>query len=48
VGPVADLPVVFDLDPGSFVLNPFGRIRAGTGYGEVELANRFRGMFFPF
>lgn len=47
-GPVDDLPVVFELDPASFVLNTFGRTRAGTGYGDVELANRFRGMFFPF
>jgi uncharacterized protein (TIGR03083 family) len=45
---VDDLPVVFDFDPCSFVLNTFGRTRAGTGYGDIQLADRFRDMFFPF
>jgi hypothetical protein len=40
--------VVFDFDPCSFVLNTFGRTRAGTGYGDIQLADRFRDMFFPF
>jgi hypothetical protein len=26
----------------------FGRTRGGTGYGDRELADRFRGMFFSF
>jgi hypothetical protein len=37
---------VFEFDPASFVLTSFGRIRGGTAYGDGELANRFRGMFF--
>jgi len=45
---VNDLPLVFEYDPASFVLTIFGRIRAGTAYGNTEVANRFRGMFFAF
>jgi hypothetical protein len=45
-GPVDDLPTVFEFDPASFVLTSFGRIRGGTAYGDGELADRFRGMFF--
>ena len=45
-GPVDGLPTVFEFDPASFVLTTFGRIRAGTAYGDGELADRFRGMFF--
>src|SRR5207253_1688902 len=41
---VDDLPTVFEYDPASFVLTTFGRIRAGTAYGDRELADRFRGM----
>jgi uncharacterized protein (TIGR03083 family) len=41
----ADLPVVFDFDPGSLVLNAYGRIHAGTAYGDPEIANRYRGLF---
>ncbi len=41
----ADLPVVFDFDPGSLVLNAYGRIHAGTAYGDPETANRYRGLF---
>lgn len=40
-----DLPVVFDFDPGSLVLTAYGRIHAGTAYGDNELANRYRGLF---
>jgi hypothetical protein len=28
--------------------DPFGRIRGGTAYGYVALADGFRGAFFPF
>jgi hypothetical protein len=45
-GPVDDLPTVLEFDPASFVLTSFGRIRGGTAYGDSELADRFRGMFF--
>jgi len=45
-GPVDDLPTVLEFDPASFVLTTFNRIRGGTSYGDVELADRFRGMFF--
>jgi uncharacterized protein (TIGR03083 family) len=45
-GPVDDLPTVFEFDPASFVLTTYGRTRGGTNYGDRELADRFRGMFF--
>ena len=45
-GAVDDLPTVFEFDPASFVLTSFGRIRGGTAYGDTDLADRFRGMFF--
>jgi hypothetical protein len=44
--PVDDLPTVFEFDAASFVLTSFARIRGGTAYGDTELANHFRGMFF--
>jgi len=45
-GPVDDLPTVFEFDAASFVLTSFARIRGGKAYGDTELADRFRGMFF--
>ncbi|MBX6341593.1 MAG: maleylpyruvate isomerase family mycothiol-dependent enzyme [Thermomicrobiaceae bacterium] len=42
----ADLPVIFEFDPGSLVLTAFGRVRAGTAYGDQAVADRFRGLFF--
>ena len=41
----ADLPVVFDFDPGSLVLTAYGRISGGTAYGDTALAERYRGLF---
>ena len=37
---------VIEFDPASLVLTAFGRIRAGTPYGDVDAANRFAGLFF--
>jgi hypothetical protein len=41
----ADLPVVFEFDPGSLVLTAYGRLHGGTAYGDTALADRFRGLF---
>jgi hypothetical protein len=41
----ADLPVVFEFDPGSLVLTAYGRIHGGTAYGDTKLADRFRSLF---
>jgi uncharacterized protein (TIGR03083 family) len=45
-GEVGDLPAVLDFDPASLVLTAFGRTRAGTAYGDREVARRFAGIFF--
>jgi uncharacterized protein (TIGR03083 family) len=45
-GPVDDLASVFEFDPASFVLTTYARIHGGTEYGDRELADSFRGMFF--
>lgn len=45
-GPVDDLPVVLEFDPAALLLTSYGRIRGGTTRGDVELANRFRSLFF--
>ncbi len=45
-GPVDALETVFEFDPASFVLTTFGRIRAGTEYGNREVAAQFRDAFF--
>lgn len=45
---VDDLPTIFEYDPASFVLTTFGRVSAGTDYGDRQLANTFRGIFFAF
>ncbi|MGH3116866.1 MAG: maleylpyruvate isomerase family mycothiol-dependent enzyme [Gaiellales bacterium] len=45
-GDVDDLPTVFDFDPASLVLTAFGRARAGTAYGDMEIANKYRSLFF--
>jgi hypothetical protein len=41
----ADLPVMFEFDPGSLVLTAYGRINGGTAYGDTALADRYRGLF---
>jgi len=45
-GPIDDLPTVFEFDPASLVLTAFGRIRAGTAYGDQGMAQRYREIFF--
>ncbi len=45
-GPIDDLPTVFEFDPASLVLTAFGRIRAGTAYGDQDMAQRYRELFF--
>jgi uncharacterized protein (TIGR03083 family) len=46
-GSIDDAPTVLDFDPASLVLTAFGRIRAGTAYGDLEGARRFASLFFP-
>jgi uncharacterized protein (TIGR03083 family) len=41
-----DAQVVLDFDPASLVLTAFGRMRAGTAYGDLDAARRFAGLFF--
>ncbi|HEY3108058.1 MAG TPA: maleylpyruvate isomerase family mycothiol-dependent enzyme [Chloroflexota bacterium] len=45
-GSVDDLPAVLDFDAASLVLTAFGRVRAGTAYGDSALADAYRGIFF--
>lgn len=45
-GAVDDLPAVIEFDPASLVLTAYGRMRGGTTRGDVEVANRFRSLFF--
>jgi uncharacterized protein (TIGR03083 family) len=45
-GDVDDLPAVFEFDSASLVLTAFGRARAGTAYGDLSTANRYRSLFF--
>lgn len=45
-GPVGDLPVVFEFDPGSLALTAFGRANAGTARGDAALAERYLNLFF--
>ncbi|HZS93968.1 MAG TPA: maleylpyruvate isomerase N-terminal domain-containing protein [Chloroflexota bacterium] len=47
-GAVDDLDTVIEFDPASFVLTTFGRVRAGTDYGNREVADTFRESFFSF
>jgi hypothetical protein len=46
-GDVDDAPAVLEFDPASLVLTAFGRTHAGTAYGDIKMANRFGGCFFP-
>jgi uncharacterized protein (TIGR03083 family) len=39
---------VIEFDPASLVLTMFGRIRAGTPYGDQDAARRFANLFFRF
>ena len=45
-GAVDDMACVFEFDPASLVLTAFGRVSAGTAYGDQELATRYRKLFF--
>ncbi|MGH9005227.1 MAG: hypothetical protein ACRDYV_19060, partial [Acidimicrobiia bacterium] len=45
-GPVDDLDAVIEFDPATLVLTSYGRIRGGTTRGDVDVANRFRTLFF--
>jgi hypothetical protein len=44
-GTVDGLPVVYEFDPGSFVLTAFGRANAGTFRGDRDLSYRFLRLF---
>ena len=46
-GDIDDRPAILEFDPASLVLTAFGRTHAGTAYGDLEMANRFSGCFFP-
>jgi uncharacterized protein (TIGR03083 family) len=37
---------VFEFDPASLVLTAFGRVSAGTAYGDQAAATRYRQLFF--
>jgi hypothetical protein len=45
-GPVDDLDAVIEFDPAALVLTSYGRISGGTTRGDIDLANRFRSLFF--
>jgi uncharacterized protein (TIGR03083 family) len=45
-GDVSAVPAVMEFDPGSFVLTAFGRFNGGTVRGDMQLADRFLGLFF--
>ena len=45
-GEVDDLDAVIEFDPATLVLTAYGRMSAGTTRGDVDLANRFRSLFF--
>ncbi len=45
-GSIDDVPTYFEFDPASLVLTAFGRARAGTAYGDLAVANRYRSIFF--
>jgi uncharacterized protein (TIGR03083 family) len=42
----ANLPVVFDFDPGSLVLTAYGRMNGGTAYGDTAAADTYRSLFY--
>jgi hypothetical protein len=44
-GTVDGVPVVYEFDPGSFVLTAFGRANAGTFRGDRDLSDRFLRLF---
>lgn len=44
-GEGADMPVVFEFDPGSLVLTAYGRLHGGTAYGDTALADKYRNLF---
>ena len=45
-GPVDGLDATLEFDPATLVLTSYGRIRGGTTRGDVDVANRFRSLFF--
>ena len=46
-GDIESAPATIEFDPASLVLTAFGRTHAGTAYGDLKVANRFSGCFFP-
>jgi uncharacterized protein (TIGR03083 family) len=46
LGSADDLPALLDFDPASLVLTAFGRYRAGTANGDLDIARRFADLFF--
>lgn len=41
----ANSPVLLDFDPGSLVLTAYGRMHAGTAYGDPATIDRYRTLF---
>jgi uncharacterized protein (TIGR03083 family) len=46
-GNVGDCAAVLEFDPATLVLAGYARMNGGTARGDLELASRFRGLFFP-
>jgi uncharacterized protein (TIGR03083 family) len=43
---VIDVPAILEFDPGSLILTAYGRIHAGTAYGDRQTIDRYRKLFF--
>ena len=40
-----DVPAILDFDPASLILTAYGRVNAGTAYGDRETIDRYRTLF---
>jgi uncharacterized protein (TIGR03083 family) len=45
VADATGMPAVLDFDPGSLVLTAYGRMHAGTAYGDPATVDRYRTLF---
>jgi uncharacterized protein (TIGR03083 family) len=41
-----DVPAILEFDPASLILTAYGRINAGTAYGDRQTIDRYRSLFF--
>ena len=46
-GDIDDCAAVLEFDPATLVLTGYSRMNGGTARGDVELAGKFRDLFFP-